>query len=258
MQMKHFVRLLFILAVFFFASHSKAVPPKYVYRVDTRPPSQIFNSGFSAWGSNDNIVAHINGGTCSVDQSTSAFISTATNTNAMEQLAQQHLREREVTYIYRIRADQTFYSGPASIDWLQQQSGSSSPLSVQSLEMARRADEWDALYSIPTENIVEAVEVRNTGTRVISNSRYLNVDTTGNSAPYTRNAQATLEHYGFSLASPGFRLALFSSCFASCAGSSTSSGTKRSVSGVDSCANEPERIMNLNALMSLITKARYY
>ncbi|MGO4503145.1 MULTISPECIES: scabin-related ADP-ribosyltransferase [unclassified Dyella] len=226
-----------------------AAPPKFVYRVDTRPPSVIFAEGFRAWGTNHNIVAHINGATCSSDGSTSAFVSTAANFNAARDIANKHLLQRSVTYIYRIRADQTFYSGPASMDWLQQRSGSVSPLSVLSLEMARRADEWDAVDGIPAQNIVETQEVTATGSRSIPNTRYFNVNTQGNANPYTANAADTLQHYGLLLSSPGGRLAFMSACFASCSGSSAKRLSQVAASPTQTCRSGPERVADLDALI---------
>ncbi|MFC0397614.1 scabin-related ADP-ribosyltransferase [Paraburkholderia rhizosphaerae] len=109
-----------------------AAPPKFVYRVDTRSPDEIFSTGFRGWGVDDNIVAHVNGATCNVPGSTSAFISTGANYEQIRRIADQHLRQRSVTYIYTIRADNTFYSGPASVDYFQQYNPLS-PLSISSL-----------------------------------------------------------------------------------------------------------------------------
>lgn len=229
-----------------------AAPPKFVYRVDTRPPSVIFAEGFRAWGNNHNIVAHINGATCSNDGSTSAFVSTAASFDAARGIANQHLMQRSVTYIYRIRADQTFYSGPASVDWLQQRSGSASPLSVMSLEMARRADEWDAVDGIPAQNIVEAQEVTATGSRSIPNTRYLNVDTLGNANPYTANAADTLQHYGLLLSAPGGRLAFMSACFASCSGSSARRLSREAASPPQACRSSSDHVADLDALISVL------
>jgi len=229
-----------------------AAPPKFVYRVDSRPPTVIFVEGFRAWGNNRNIVAHINGATCSNDGSTSAFVSTAENIDAARAIAREHLGQRSVTYIYRIRADQTFYSGPASVDWLQQHSGSVSPLSVMSLEMARRAGEWDAVGGIPAQNIVEAEVLTTEDSHMVPNTRYLNVDTQGNANPYTANAADTLQHYGMVLSSAGGRLAFISSCFASCSGNSAARRSGEAVALSQTCRSGPDHIADIDALISVL------
>jgi len=122
-----------------------------------------------------------------------------------------------------------------------------------SLEMARRADEWDAVDGIPAQNIVEAQEVTATGSRSIPNTRYLNVNTQGNANPYTANAADTLQHYGLLLSSPGGRLAFMSACFASCSGNSAKRLSQVAAGTTQTCRSGSERVADLDALISVLS-----
>lgn len=233
------MRLFFVMVFFLmFPGLAKSAPPSIVYRVDTRDYSEIFMHGFKAWGRNYNIVAHINGATCSTQQgSTSGFISTASDYASARAIADEHIREGRTAYLYAIRADNTFYSGPASVDELQRYNPLS-PLSLMSLEMARRADEWDAVDAIPAENIRDVTVLRVDGSQSqYSNSRYLNVNTTGNPEPYRGHMEDVLRYYNFPVQLPGGSLRRLSSCFASCLGASSSSQRREDV-----CRDEPERV----------------
>ncbi|UNU29387.1 scabin-related ADP-ribosyltransferase [Aeromonas hydrophila] len=224
-------------------------PPSFVYRVDSRSYEEIFRNGFHAWGRDYNIVDHVNGATCSTQNgSTSGFISTAADFASARAIADEHLRQGRNAFLYTIRADYTFYSGPASIDYLQQYNPLS-PLSIMSLEMARRADEWDAIDVIPPENIREVIEYRVQGGQTeYTNPRYLNVNTTGNPEPYTDNAEETLQFYNFPVQLPNGLTARLSSCFSSCFGSYSSSMAKNNNA---ECIDEPEKIVNFtNLIMS--------
>lgn len=242
--MKYFKFFLLLLLV---ASNSiLANPPSFVYRVDSRSYEEIFRDGFYAWGRNYNIVAHINGATCSTQNgSTSGFISTAADFASARAIANEHLRQGRNAFLYTIRADHTFYSGPASIDYLQQYNPLS-PLSLMSLEMARRADEWDAIDVIPPENIREVIEYTvQGGQNEYSNSRYLNVDTTGNPEAYTEHLEEVLQFYNFPIRLQNGLIARLSSCFASCLGASSSSMMKGNNNA--ECIDEPEDVINFTA-----------
>ena len=231
--------------LFLASSASFAAPPNFVYRVDTRGPDVIFDEGFLAWGNNHNIVAHINGATCSTDGSTSAFISTAADRDAALGIVRQYLSQGRTAYLYTIRADDNFYSGPQSIDYLQP--FARSPLSIMSLEMARRADEWDAISAIPSANIREVAEYQPTGEiENHSNAQYVNIDTTGNPSPYTEHSEETLAHYGFTMEENNSTSSL-GACFLSCFGVRQSdSQLKGNVSTNSVCATSGEQIINFN------------
>ncbi|MBJ7264926.1 MAG: hypothetical protein JHC61_14965 [Burkholderiaceae bacterium] len=195
-----------------------APPPVVVYRVDTRSPNEIFIYGFRAWGNNHNIVSHVTGESCVGPNPSTAFISTMTNTDAVETLVRNHLREagRHTTYVYAIRADSNFYNAAASIDNIQRRNPLV-PLTIASLEMARRAGEWDAIAHIPTENIISASVRFSNGTRVRhQNLGYAPGNTHANRAVYTGHIEETLLHYRLSVRTPDNVTLPMSACFAAC------------------------------------------
>jgi hypothetical protein len=116
-----------------------------------------------------------------------------------------------------------------------------------SLEMARRADEWDAVDVIPTENIREVTEYTVQGGRnEYSNLGYLNVDTTGNPEPYTEHLKEVLQFYNFPIRLES-RTDRLSSCFASCLGATSASMNKKSTD--EECIDEPEGVINFKTLI---------
>ncbi|WP_429180360.1 scabin-related ADP-ribosyltransferase [Aeromonas salmonicida] len=248
METSHFYLPFFILLAT--STYTFANPPRFVYRVDSRSYDEIFNSGFHAWGRNYNIVAHVNGATCSAQNgSTSGFISTAADFESARAIAiaDEHLRQGRNAFLYTIRADHTFYSGPASIDYLQQYNPLS-PLSIMSLEMARRANEWDAIDEIPSENIREVIEYSaQGGQNTYTNARYRNENTTGNPEPYTDHLEEVLQFYNFPIRLPNGLMVRLSSCFASCLGASSSSRTKNDNA---ECIDEPEKVVDFTALIT--------
>jgi hypothetical protein len=193
-----------------------ADPPDIVYRVDSRPPEEVFVHGFQAWGNDHNIVAHVNGHTCTGNTRTSAFISTMTNYNMVNALAENHLMERLVTYIYSIRADSNFYDAAASVAYYQCYRPSS-PLSISSIANSRRVREWAAVRRILPENI-HSVQIRHRDghTTIQLNVMYDDQATRGNPDIYTEYAAETLQHYRFPLELPDNSTTWASACFNSC------------------------------------------
>ena len=121
-----------------------------------------------------------------------------------------------------------------------------------SLAMARQADEWDAIDRIPPENIASVTEVRRNGTRIeYSNRGFLRVDTSGNPAPYTAHARDTLLHYNFPLQQNHGFLNSLSACFASCSGAFSSRiNIPHGIKASQECSNQPEHIIDENALLN--------
>ncbi|MGL5630658.1 MAG: hypothetical protein ACRDCG_02715 [Mycoplasmoidaceae bacterium] len=103
-------------------------PVDFVFRVDRRPPEDVFQNGFTSWGSDDDFIAHITGesniglfrhGLAARD----AFISTSeTIDGALRFLSRQALSfnnpERELFYIYAIRPTENFYSAIRTANYL--------------------------------------------------------------------------------------------------------------------------------------------
>lgn len=82
-----------------------------------------------------------NGASCPIEGSSSAFISTYGNRRAANDLANEYARRGQTAYLYEIRVDSNFYAGAWSA-W-QFQMYFHTPISLMSLEMANRGQEWD-------------------------------------------------------------------------------------------------------------------
>ncbi|XAG70581.1 hypothetical protein MRM75_06285 [bacterium 19CA06SA08-2] len=122
--MQNLKQRIYTFIMLFFTSFSVlAVPasPKYVYRFDTRPPVTIFEQGFRSWGTNNSLLQHVHGASLrreSLDGS--AFVATTSDINIAINLGRILARVHGPTYqfyVYRIRADQSFYSVPMSLEY---------------------------------------------------------------------------------------------------------------------------------------------
>lgn len=90
----------------------------YVYRVDSRPPDEVFQNGFTPWGRNLNYIDHITGSsnlwrlTHSL-QPNDGFISTAGSISAALRFLTAQIRADnpfwQNVWIYEIRADFNFF-----------------------------------------------------------------------------------------------------------------------------------------------------
>lgn len=126
-------------------------PHKLVYRYDLRHPNHVLYRGFSAHGSNMDILQHLSGHSCR--DKTSGFISTTGRRQFAENILNHALyragriHSKSFTgYVYAIRATDNFYSALASINRLmERQSHLSFPDSI--LDAIRVAEE----YIVPQE-----------------------------------------------------------------------------------------------------------
>ena len=101
-------------------------PPATVYRYDSRPPEDVFQNGFTAWGNNDNVLEHLTGRSCQVGSSNSAFVSTSSSRRYTEVYLEHRMQEAVeaeragrgtghfIGYIYEVRADNNFYNASSS------------------------------------------------------------------------------------------------------------------------------------------------
>ncbi|GGM33670.1 hypothetical protein GCM10012275_01350 [Longimycelium tulufanense] len=95
----------------------------WVWRVDTRHPyeDQIFTSGFSPRGNNNDLTQHVSG--ASIRDRNSGFVATTANRAAAERIAYLLLRSREngsqpnSVWIYQIRPSEQFRDVNLSLDY---------------------------------------------------------------------------------------------------------------------------------------------
>ena len=138
-------------------------PPKFVYRADFREPQLIFKKGMKSHGTCENVFHHVEGRNCR--EGTTAFISTSAeeykaNTFGAK-LLKASLQQQSIS-IYKIRADQTFYSADYSLMNAAVNYNNKGKIQ-KAQEYAALADkirhveeEWMAYKKIPTKLIKQA------------------------------------------------------------------------------------------------------
>lgn len=99
-----------------------AQPANWVYLVDTRPPSDVFQNGFTTDGTVLSLLALLSGGACEADdaEQRSAWLSTSSNEQLVQSFALSQLRRRRVAqqpgssvvgvWIYAVHTDSSYYS----------------------------------------------------------------------------------------------------------------------------------------------------
>ncbi|AZE54600.1 hypothetical protein C4K03_2445 [Pseudomonas synxantha] len=178
------------------AAFADADPPKFVWRLDRRPPDVIFPNGFGSWGTNTDVFAHISGNSCvnvPPAERNSAFISTTAN-NPWAILAVSAWTRQfpgEVMYLYRIRADINFYNGERSLRAYETRYPQAGVTPINYIP-SQQANEYIALMQIQTTHIEEAVGYRFDGTEtnpdiVVRNPNYVNRNTHAAEEGYVGN-----------------------------------------------------------------------
>lgn len=131
--------------------------PNTVWRVDTRPPAEIFPSGFGAWGEDDNIVAHVD----TSSNPESAYVSTTTNPHFLGDFATLIGSPGQTVWVYEIRATENFYNTTGSLAWIRDNTSIHLALREVAGNLTSTADqqgaqEWSALTGIPSSQIRRA------------------------------------------------------------------------------------------------------
>jgi hypothetical protein len=199
-------------------------PPKFVYRVDTRNPDDIFANGFKSWGNNDDIVAHILGTSCTRETELggthdSAFVATTTDQDIVRRAVAAYstgLDPGDQVYVYEIRADNNFYSAQTSMALLRSQTFMTDRPQVpaQASVLGNGQSEWLAYQAVPG-NQISSVSIHRVGaswqTTDVSNRGYRNLDTRGNASPYTPSTFSQVRRYVQAIVVQGVRT--LSACF---------------------------------------------
>ncbi|MBC8951891.1 enterotoxin A family protein [Xenorhabdus sp. PB62.4] len=129
------------------------LPPTFVYRLDQRSEQEIFSHGFTSWGANEDLAAHVNG--ISTRNRTSAYIATTSDHEYMRRLmrisaiAQNKIAESppDKFYVYKIITGNDFIHVANKL-------GNTALLHMEGF--INRQQEWVALRKIPPSKIIEA------------------------------------------------------------------------------------------------------
>lgn len=98
----------FLILMFLTSKTVNAIPtPNVVFRFDTRTPVNLFPNGFSSWGEDADLLRHVSGE--SIHNRSSAYISTTTNWETIEQMARTLIPNGGMAWVYAIRPSVNFY-----------------------------------------------------------------------------------------------------------------------------------------------------
>lgn len=178
------------LAVIIQMSCADAMPVKKVHRADSKPPSEVFACGFTSWGDNINVNAHILGVSGRRGSRDSAFIPTTSNPDIVRRFAIDLLNVSEdaTSYVYNIRPDTNFYSASTSI--YQIYDHATPPRRVPDAMRASlaREQEWFVPHRIPPEQIQSVTIYTRVGGVInettMDNDHYVPGDTQSNDDSY--------------------------------------------------------------------------
>ncbi|EKT62437.1 scabin-related ADP-ribosyltransferase [Providencia burhodogranariea] len=127
--------ILFVL-IFITLNTAHAIPPPdIVYRIDSRPPNQIFATGFQSWGDDEDLLRHVSGE--SINNRTSALISTTSNWMTIEQMARTLMGPNTQAWVYAIRPSINFHDINGSLINSNMQNAENINISRQSLALYR-------------------------------------------------------------------------------------------------------------------------
>ncbi len=161
-----------------------AAPPDFVYIGAAGPhPDAAFVSGFPAPGTNEDIFAHASGQSCANGQT--AFVSTTTSESFAYERALYALiaSPNAEAYVYRIRADDSFYDAGASLR-TSRSYGSHADL-IAMAERFEHQQEWLAHGGVPASHVVSVQIYRRNAARQIEyrgerlNPSYVSADSRG-------------------------------------------------------------------------------
>ena len=199
--------------------------PAFIYRIDSRPPSQIFEEGFQTWGTSTNFFEHVLGyslGDDIPDTSRSGLISASDSPDSSLRFFGGMLTnptEEIEYYLYEIRANENVYSAQRTASFYQQRINTNSIEFIQGdIDTAIEAvdaiqgifayqREWFNVGPIPRERVrsawrVDSVPINPDHIRhqryvhftarinepEIMNSHYVEQNTYANELPYTEGA----------------------------------------------------------------------
>lgn len=164
-------------------------PVSRVFRADSRPPEDVFENGFQAWGTNINFNAHVLGISGRRGSRDSAFIPTTSNIQSAENFALDLLNVSPdaTAYVYVIRATDNFYSAMTTMYNLYDSAGIRLPDTTRATIAAEQ--EYSAYSYITGQQILYVMaysrEDGETVRTISSNPYYERLQTHSNEEPFT-------------------------------------------------------------------------
>jgi len=193
-------RALACLLLLLMYSAAWATPPTNVFRVDERPPSEIFKNGFNKRGQNDYLLAHVLGTSLMPGSEGSFFVATTATLETAYLIAQRRYQynpalQTSPLYIYEIRADQNFYEVDLYMENMEENppEGESRINIARARQAYRYQREWVAAGGIGPQLIRRARQIHFEGGRIIDDHHdfenggiYADADTHANAGIYPR------------------------------------------------------------------------
>ena len=160
----------------------------WFFRVDTRPPEEIFLNGFVSLGDNDNVKDHSRGVSCFHSLRNSAFISVSTDSLYAASYARRVVASTgRPAYVYIIRSTLNFYRMSSTLRYYAYQAG---------IPNAETQSEWIAYRNIAPELILGVRRYIDENTPpVIFNSNYVYIRPQLNEQPYHQYRQQSEPGY---------------------------------------------------------------
>ncbi|MGY4535288.1 hypothetical protein ACVW0Y_004441 [Pseudomonas sp. TE3786] len=134
-----------------------------VYRVDTRPPAEVFAYGFSGGGNNTNLLEHVFDASCDADDaaSRSAWVSTTGKYKAARNFARARYHQQGPgtpgIWLYRIVPDESFVSIDDALRQVIHAGQNSqlgyTPLHAELIEQLQTSASPDARFEVVTRRI---------------------------------------------------------------------------------------------------------
>ncbi|MDY1546691.1 scabin-related ADP-ribosyltransferase [Luteibacter sahnii] len=201
-----------LLSLFLVACTARA---NFLYRADTRPPSDVFQNGFTPWGDNTSLFLHVVGLTCQPGDQTTGFVATTRSEPFAIGWGRNHQSNGTHFYVYRIRAGPQFFNAARSLFHAADRSGDSTYEYTGWTYLAE--NEWVSHRPIAAGDIIDAVEYISRGRDTppergleFANPRTQDTPGTLSRAPYEWNYQGdTMDGAGPS------SLVCASTCFSS-------------------------------------------
>jgi len=145
-----------LLTFLFLLIVSTASHASYFYRMDTRPPDEIFHNGFTPGGTHPSIFQHVIGETCQTGVRTTGFVAVSSNETFAVNWGSENQPVGARFYVYRIRASEHFYNAVQSLLHARRQTNDMAYEIAAWRYMAE--SEWVTPVAIPADDIIEATE----------------------------------------------------------------------------------------------------
>ncbi len=165
-----------------------------VYRVDTRPPDEVFKSGFVPRGDDLDLPTHVQG----ANWKNTGFVATTDDPHLVPRIMHDvGLHQGVQAWLYKIRASDNFFYVPESLTWIATHNPPTSgrtQLSQGVYAAYSHQREWVAAGGIPRAQIEEATRLQpaNAHEPVRRNPWYFRADTQAAKQLFTDDVEAKI------------------------------------------------------------------